>query len=47
MNETASPRVHAWLERLKTRPAVRATLSVSEEAPPLPPDAPGSAKQES
>jgi glutathione S-transferase len=47
MNETASPRVHAWLQRLKARPAVRATLSVSEEAPPLPPDAAASAKRAS
>src|SRR5471030_3287247 len=29
MNETATPRVRAWLERLEARPAVRATLSAS------------------
>jgi glutathione S-transferase len=39
MNREASPRVYDWLQRVMVRPAVKATLSVSEEAPPLPPDA--------
>jgi glutathione S-transferase len=38
MNENVSPRTYAWLQMMKARPAVQATLSVSDEAPPLPPD---------
>jgi len=38
MNENVSPRTYEWLQMMKARPAVNATLSVSEEAPPLPPD---------
>jgi glutathione S-transferase len=38
MNETASPRVYAWLQMMLERPAVRATLAVSDEAPALLPD---------
>ena len=39
MNATATPRVFTWLQRMLARPAVHETLSVSDEAPPLPPDA--------
>jgi glutathione S-transferase len=38
MNEIISPRTYAWLLMMRARPAVRATLSISDEAPPLPPD---------
>jgi glutathione S-transferase len=38
MSESVSPRTYAWLQAMKARPAVQATLSVSDEAPPLPPD---------
>jgi glutathione S-transferase len=34
MNEKASPRSWDWLERMMARPAVKATYSVSDEAPP-------------
>jgi len=40
MNEKASPRVYAWLQMMLARPAVRATLTVSDEAPALLPDLP-------
>jgi glutathione S-transferase len=39
MNDKTSPRTFSWLQMMMTRPAVEATLSVSDEAPPLPPDA--------
>jgi glutathione S-transferase len=39
MNEEISPATFNWLQRMMDRPAVRATLSVSTEAPPLEPDA--------
>jgi glutathione S-transferase len=39
MNEKVSPRTYAWLQVMMARPAVKETLSVSDEAPPLPPDA--------
>jgi glutathione S-transferase len=38
MNDTASPRTFGWLQMMMARPAVEATLSTSDEAPPLPPD---------
>jgi len=34
MNQTVSPRTWEWLQRLMARPAVKATYSVSDEAPP-------------
>jgi len=34
MNEKISPRSWDWLQRMMSRPAVKATYSVSEEAPP-------------
>jgi glutathione S-transferase len=36
MNEKVSPRTWDWFQRLMTRPAVKATYSVSDEAPPRP-----------
>jgi hypothetical protein len=39
MNEEVSPATFTWLKRMMKRPAVKATLSVSAEAPPLEPDA--------
>ena len=41
MNEEVSPATFTWLERMMERPAVKATLSVSAEAPALEPDALG------
>jgi glutathione S-transferase len=41
MNVRVSPRTYDWLQRMKERPAVKATLAVSSEAPPLEPDALG------
>jgi glutathione S-transferase len=41
MNDKASPRTFAWLERLRQRPAIKAALSISKEAPPLETDALG------
>jgi len=38
MSETASPRTFAWLQMIMERPAAKATLSVSAEAPRLEPD---------
>jgi glutathione S-transferase len=34
MNEKVSPRSWDWLQRMMSRPAVKATYSVSDEAPP-------------
>jgi glutathione S-transferase len=34
MNEKISPRSWDWLQRMMSRPAVKATYSVSDEAPP-------------
>jgi glutathione S-transferase len=34
MNEKVSPRTWDWLQRMMARPAVKATYSVSDEAPP-------------
>ncbi len=34
MNEKASPRTFEWFQRMMARPAVKATYSVSAEAPP-------------
>ena len=34
MSETVSPRSWEWLQRMMERPAVKATYSVSDEAPP-------------
>jgi glutathione S-transferase len=39
MNETLSPRTWEWFQRLMTRPAVKATYSVSDEAPLRPTEA--------
>jgi hypothetical protein len=33
MNEQVSPRSWEWFQRMMARPAVKATYSVSEEAP--------------
>jgi len=33
MNEKVSPRSWDWLQRMMARPAVKATYSVSDEAP--------------
>jgi glutathione S-transferase len=41
MNDAVSPATFTWLQRMMERPAVRATLSVSAEAPTLEPDALG------
>jgi hypothetical protein len=35
MNESVSSRTYEWLQMMKARPAVHATLSVSEQASPL------------
>jgi hypothetical protein len=39
MNEQVSPRTWDWFQRLMARPAVKATYSVSDEAPPRPTEA--------
>jgi glutathione S-transferase len=39
MNEKISPRSWDWLQRMMSRPAVKATYSVSDEAPPRPTEA--------
>jgi glutathione S-transferase len=41
MNERASPHTFAWFQRMLERPAIKAALSVSAEAPALEPDALG------
>ena len=38
MNERSSPRTYDWFQRMLERPAVSATLEISDEAPALLPD---------